>query len=84
MLVGLGCSDRSSALVDKFTGKMSLSIRSSYSRVSILLDVTVGDEDELEEDLNNDSHVFKVYFRSKDFSHEFHDGFLHVCGSSER
>ena len=30
---------------------MSLSIRSSRSRVSLPLDVTVGDEDELEEDV---------------------------------
>ena len=33
------------------TGEMSLSIRSSRSRVSLPLDVTVGDEDELEEDV---------------------------------
>ena len=40
---------------------MSLSIRFSRSRVSLPLDVTVGDEDELEEDMwNNDSPVLKV------------------------
>ena len=42
--------DLSSTLVDTGTGEVSLSIRSSCSRVSLSLDVTVGDEDELEED----------------------------------
>ena len=46
-----GCSVRSSTLVDTVTGEMSLSIRFSRSRVSLPLDVTVGDEDELEEDV---------------------------------
>ena len=36
-------------MVDTVTGEMSLSIRSSRSRVSVSL--TVGDEDELEEDV---------------------------------
>ena len=46
-----GCPDRSSTLVDTVTGEMSLSIQSSRSRISLPLDVTVGDEDELEEDV---------------------------------
>ena len=46
-----GCPDRSSTLVDTVTGEMSLSIRSSRSRVSLPLDVAVGDKDELEEDV---------------------------------
>ena len=46
-----GCPNRSSTLVDTFTGEMSFSIRSSRSRASLPLDVTVGDEDELEEDV---------------------------------
>ena len=46
-----GCPDPSSTFVDTLTGEMSLSIRSSRSQVSLPLDVTVGDEDELEEDV---------------------------------
>ena len=46
-----GCPVRSSTLVDTVTGEMSLSIRFSRSRVSLPLDVTVGDEVELEEDV---------------------------------
>ena len=34
-----------------FSGEMSLSVRSSRSRVSVSLHVVVGDEDELEEDV---------------------------------
>ena len=44
-----GCPDRSSTVVDTITGEMSLSVRSSRSRVWISL--TVGDEDVLEEDV---------------------------------
>ena len=44
-----GRSDLSSTAIDMCTGEMSLSIRSSRSRVSVSL--TVGDEDELEEDV---------------------------------
>ena len=40
---------RSSTIVDTVTGEMSLSVRSSYSRV--LVSLTVSDEDELEEDV---------------------------------
>ena len=50
-----GCPDRSSTLVDTVTGEMSLSIGSSHSRV--LVSLTVGDENELE---NNDSPVLNV------------------------
>ena len=46
-----GCPDRSSTIVDTVTGEMSLSIWSSRSLVLLPLDVTVGDEDELEEDV---------------------------------
>ena len=46
-----GCPDRSSTLVDTVTGEISLSIRSSRSRVSLPLDGSVGDEDDLEEDV---------------------------------
>ena len=46
-----GCPVLSSTLVDTGTGEVSLSIRSSLSRVSLSLDVAVGDEDELEEDV---------------------------------
>ena len=46
-----GCPVRSSTLVDTVSGEMSLSIRFSRSRVSLPLDVTVSDEDELEEDV---------------------------------
>ena len=42
-----GLTDLSSTVVDTVTGEMSLSIRSSRSRV--LVSLTVGDEDELEE-----------------------------------
>ena len=61
-----GCPDRSSTLVDTVTGEMSLSIRSSRSRVSLPFDVTVGDEDELEEDVDNDSPVLKVSLKLTD------------------
>ena len=44
-----GRPDRSSTVVDTVTGEMSLSVRSSRSRV--LISLTVGDEDELEEDV---------------------------------
>ena len=44
-----GRHDRSSTVVDTVTGEMSLSIRSSRSRV--LISLTVGYEDELEEDV---------------------------------
>ena len=44
-----GLPDLSSTVVDTVTGEMSLSIRSSRSRV--LVSLTVGDEDELEEDV---------------------------------
>ena len=44
-----GRPDRSSTVVDTVTGEMSLSIRSSRSRV--LVSLTIGDEDELEEDV---------------------------------
>ena len=47
-----GLPDLSSTVVDTVTGETSLSIRSSRSRVSLPLDVTVGDEDELEEDVD--------------------------------
>ena len=43
-----GRPDRSSTVVDTVTGEMSLSIRSSRSRV--LISLTVGEEDEDEED----------------------------------
>ena len=47
-----GCPVLSSTLeIDTVTGEMSLSIRFSRSRVSFPLDVTVGEEDELEEDV---------------------------------
>ena len=47
-----GCPVLSSTLeIDTVTGEMSLSIRFSRSRVSLPLDVTVGEEDELEEDV---------------------------------
>ena len=47
-----GCPVLSSTLkLDTSTGEVSLSFRSSLSRVSLSLDVAVGDEDELEEDL---------------------------------
>ena len=44
-----GLSDLSSTVVDTVTGEMSISVRSSRSRVLVLL--TVGDEDELQEDV---------------------------------
>ena len=44
-----GFTDLSSTAIDTCTGEMSLSVRSSRSRVSVSL--TVGDEDELEEDV---------------------------------
>ena len=44
-----GLTDLSSTVVDTVTGEMSLSIRFSRSRV--LVSLTVGDEDELEEDV---------------------------------
>ena len=44
-----GLSDRLSTVVDTITREMSLSVRSSCSRV--LVSLTVGDEDELEEDV---------------------------------
>ena len=44
-----GLPDLSSTVVDTVTGEMSLSIRSSRSRV--LVSLTVGDEDELEKDV---------------------------------
>ena len=44
-----GLPDRSSTVVDTVTGEMSLSVRSSRSRV--LVSLIVGDEDELEEDV---------------------------------
>ena len=53
-----GLPDLSSTVVDTVTGEMSLSAQSSRSRVSVSL--TVGDEDELEEVLSNDSPVLKV------------------------
>ena len=37
--------------LDTATGGLSFSVRSSLSRVSLSLDVAVGDEDELEEDV---------------------------------
>ena len=43
-----GRPDLSSTVVDTVTGEMSLSIRPSRSRV--LVSLTVGDEDELEEE----------------------------------
>ena len=43
-----GLPDLSSTVVDTVTGEMSLSVRSSRSRV--LVSLTVRDEDELEED----------------------------------
>ena len=46
-----GCSVLSSTLVDTVTGEASLLVRSSLSRVSLSLDVAVGEEDELEEDV---------------------------------
>ena len=46
-----GRPNLSSTVVVTVTGEMSLSIRYSRSRVSLSLDVTVGDEDELEEDV---------------------------------
>ena len=46
-----GCPDMSSTVVDTVTGEMSLSIRFSRSRVSLSRCVIVGDEDELEEDV---------------------------------
>ena len=45
------CPVRSSTLVDTVIGEMSLSIRFSRSRVLLPLDVTVGEEDEHEEDV---------------------------------
>ena len=45
-----GLPDLSSTVVDRVTGEMSLSIRSSRSRVLVSLTVG-GDEDELEEDV---------------------------------
>ena len=44
-----GRPDRSSTVVDTVTGEKSLSVRSSRSRV--LISLTVGDEDDLEEDV---------------------------------
>ena len=44
-----GRPDRSSTVVDTVTGDMSLLVRSSRSRV--LISLAVGDEDELEEDV---------------------------------
>ena len=51
VFVGLvtGRPDRSSTEVDTVTGEMSLSVRSSRSR--ILISLAVGDDDELEEDV---------------------------------
>ena len=46
-----GRADLSSTVVDTVTGEMSLSIRFSRERVSLLRDITVGDENELEEDV---------------------------------
>ena len=47
-----GCPVLSSTLqIDTGTGEVSLSTRSSLSRVSLSLDIAVGDEDELEEDV---------------------------------
>ena len=49
-----GCPVLSSTLKhDTSIGEVSLSIRSSLSRVSLSLDVAVGDEDELEEDVEH-------------------------------
>ena len=47
-----GCSVLSSTLeIDTGTGEVSLSVRSSLSRVSLSLDDVVGEEDELKEDV---------------------------------
>ena len=47
-----GCPVLSSTLkLDTGTGEVSLSVRSSFSRVSLSLDLAVGEEDELEEDV---------------------------------
>ena len=46
-----GCPVLSSTVVDTGTGKVSLSVRFSHSRVSLSLDVAVGDEDEHDEDV---------------------------------
>ena len=46
-----GCTVLSSTLVDTVTGEASLLVRSSLSRVSSPLNVAVGDEDELEPDV---------------------------------
>ena len=47
-----GCTVLSSTLeLDTGTGEVSFSVRSSLSRVSLSLDVAVGDENELEEDV---------------------------------
>ena len=50
-LLAWSISGLSSTVVDTVTGEMSLSIRSSRSRVLVL--TTVGDEDELEEDVEH-------------------------------
>ena len=39
--------------LDTSTGEVSLSVRSSFSRVSLSLDDVVGEEDELEEDVEH-------------------------------
>ena len=49
-----GCSVLSSILeLDTSTGEVSLSVRSSFSRVSLSLYDVVGEEDELEEDVEH-------------------------------
>ena len=48
IVVSSGCPDRSSTKLDTCTGEKLLSIRSSRSRVCISL--TVGEEDEVEDD----------------------------------
>ena len=49
----MGCPVLSSTLeLDTGTGEVSLSVRSSLSPVSLSLDDVVGEEDELEEDVD--------------------------------
>ena len=58
--VSSSCPDLSPTEFDTCTGEMSLSIRSSRSRV--LISLTVGEEDEVEEDDEDDSPVSKDVF----------------------
>ena len=54
-----GSPDRSWTVVDTVTGEMSLSVRSSRSRSRVLISLTVGDEDEVEEEVEQWLSCFK-------------------------